>query len=208
MIDLYTVATANGQRASIMLEEVGLPYEVHVVDFASGGHQAPEFLAINPLGMAPAIVDRDGPDGQPINVFETLAICYYLADKTGKLLAPDGRARAEAHKWAVMVAADLGPVFSGQFYFKVAAKPPVDYGVELFEGRAHRYLKVMDQQLGQTEYLAGDDYTIADVMAYPSATTSAARLDDGIGAYTNLARWIETVGARGAVKKGMAVPAV
>lgn len=207
MIDLYTVPTANGQRASIMLEEVGLPYTVHVIDFAAAGHQAPTFLAINPLGMAPAMVDRDGPGGKPINVFETLAICYYLADKTGKLLPKDGVARVEAHKWAAMVAADLGPAFAGQYYFKIAAQPPVAYGVDLYETRAKRFLQTMDDRLADNAYLAGADYTIADVMAYPSATSSAARMDEGIAAYPHVGRWVEKVGARAAVKKGMAVPA-
>jgi GST-like protein len=207
MIDLYTVPTANGQRASVMLEEVGLPYNVHVIDMVSGGHAAAEFLAINPLGMAPAMVDHDGPDGQAATLFETLAICYYLAEKTGQLMPKDGIARVEAHKWAVMVAADLGPAFAGQYYFKVAAQPPVPFGVDLYETRATRFLKAMDDRLADNEFLAGDAYTIADVMAYPSATSSASRMDDGIAAFSNVVRWVDTVGARPAVQKGMAVPA-
>jgi len=207
MIDLYTVPTANGQRASIMLEEVELPYNVHVIDFASAGHQAPDFLAINPLGMAPALIDQDGPDGQAVNLFETLAICYYLAEKTGQLMPQGGVARVEAHKWAVMVAADLGPAFAGQYYFKVQAQPPQPYGVELYETRAKRFLKAMDDRLADTEFLAGDTYTIADVMAYPSATSSAGRMDEGIAEFSNVVRWVDTVGNRTAVQKGMAVPA-
>ena len=207
MIDLYTVPTANGQRASIMLEEVELPYNVHVIDFASAGHQAPDFLAINPLGMAPALIDQDGPDGQAVNLFETLAICYYLAEKTGQLMPQGGVARVEAHKWAVMVAADLGPAFAGQYYFKVQAQPAQPYGTELYETRAKRFLKAMDDRLADTEFLAGDTYTIADVMAYPSATSSAGRMDEGIAEFSNVVRWVDTVGNRTAVQKGMAVPA-
>jgi len=207
MIDLYTVPTANGQRASVMLEEVDLPYNVHVIDFASAGHLAADFLAINPLGMAPAMIDHDGPDGETVNLFETLAICYYLAEKTGKLMPKGGVARVEAHKWAVMVAANLGPAFAGQFYFKVQATPPVDYGVDLYETRSKRFLKAMDDRLASNEFLAGDTYTIADVMAYPSAATSGARLDGGMAPYSNITRWTDTVGNRAAVKKGMAVPA-
>ena len=207
MIDLYTVPTANGQRASVMLEEVGLPYNVHVIDFGSAGHLAPDFLAINPLGMAPAMIDHDGPGGESVNLFETLAICYYLAEKTGKLMPADGVARVEAHKWAVTVAANLGPAFAGQYYFKVQAETPVAYGVDLYETRSKRFLKAMDDRLAGNEFLAGDTYTIADVMAYPSAATSGARLDDGIAAFSNVVRWADSVGNRPAVTKGMAVPA-
>jgi len=164
-------------------------------------------LAINPLGMAPALIDHDGPDGQAVNLFETLAICYYLAEKTGQLMPQGGVARVEAHKWAVMVAADLGPAFAGQYYFKVQAQPPQPYGVELYETRAKRFLKAMDDRLADTEFLAGDTYTIADVMAYPSATSSAGRMDEGIAEFSNVVRWVDTVGNRTAVQKGMAVPA-
>jgi len=180
---------------------------VHVIDFASAGHLAADFLAINPLGMAPAMIDNDGPDGKTVNLFETLAICYYLAEKTGKLMPASGVARVEVHKWAVMVAANLGPSFAGQFYFKVQATPPIDYAVDLYETRSKRFLKAMDDQLADNEFLAGDAYTIADVMAYPSATTSGARLDSGIAAFSNVMRWVDSVGSRPAVKKGMAVPA-
>lgn len=207
MIDLYTVATANGQRASIMLEEVGLPYNVHVIDFAKAEHLTPHFLAINPLGMAPAMIDPVGPGGEVINLFETLAICYYLAEKTGKLMPTAGVARVEAHKWAVTVAANIGPAFAGQYYFKVQAETPVTYGVDLYETRSKRFLKAMDDRLEGNEFLAGTTYTIADVMAYPSAATSGARLDDGIEAFSNVLRWVNSVGKRPAVKKGMAVPA-
>jgi len=207
MIDLYTVATANGQRASIMLEEVGLPYNVHVIDFAKAEHLTPHFLAINPLGMAPAMIDPVGPGGEVINLFETLAICYYLAEKTGKLMPTAGVARVEAHKWAVTVAANIGPAFAGQYYFKVQAETPVTYGVDLYETRSKRFLKAMDDRLASNEFLAGDTYTIADVMAYPSAATSGARLDGGMAPYSNITRWTDTVGNRAAVKKGMAVPA-
>lgn len=207
MIDLYTVKTANGQRASIMLEELGLPYETHLIDLTKGEHLNPAFLKINPLGMGPAITDCDGPDGKPIHVFETMAICTYLAEKTGKFLPKSGVARVEAQKWATMVAADLGPASAGIFYMGISPKEPIAYGVELFQGRLKRFYKAMDDHLADNEYLAGGDYTIADILAYPSATTSATRLPGGIAEFKNLQRWIDVLGARPAVKKGMAVSA-
>ncbi|MDA0368270.1 MAG: glutathione S-transferase N-terminal domain-containing protein [Proteobacteria bacterium] len=207
MIDLYTVKTANGQRASIVLEEAGLAYDVHMLDLTKGAHQAPAFLKINPLGMGPAITDRDGPDGKPIHVFETLAICTYIAEKTGKFLPAAGVARVEAQKWATMVAADLGPSFAGVFYMGISPPEPVPYGVDLFQGRAKRFLKAMDDRLAQNEFLAGSVYTIADILAYPSATTSAPRVPGGIDDFANIQRWVSTVGARPAVKKGMAASA-
>ncbi|NQV81588.1 MAG: glutathione S-transferase N-terminal domain-containing protein [Alphaproteobacteria bacterium] len=207
MIDLYTVKTANGQRASIMLEESGLPYEVHLLDLTKGAHQAPAFLKVNPLGMGPAITDPDGPDGQPIHVFETLAICTYLAEKTGNFLPKAGAARVDAQTWATMVVADLGPSFAGVFYMGISPPEPVPYGVDFFQSRAKRFLKAMDERLAQNEYLAGTDYTIADILAYPSATTSAPRVPGGIDDFANIQRWVSAVGARPAVKKGMAVSA-
>jgi GST-like protein len=207
VIDLHTVPTANGQRASIMLEEVGLPYTVHVIDFKKQQHLSKEFLAINPCGMAPAIVDRDGPGGRPYAVFETMAIAYYLAEKTGKLMPKDLRARSEVYKWSAVVIADIAAAFSGQFYFKVAAPDKNAYAINLWEGRAKRFLGVLDRVLGDQPFVAGSDYTVADVLAYPTATSSAARLDDNIKEFPNLRRWVDKVGARPAVQRGMKVPA-
>ncbi len=201
MIDLYTVKTANGQRASIMLEEVELPYEVHLIDLKKGEHVAPDFLKINPLGMGPAITDREGPDGAPIHVFETMAICTYLAEKTGKLLPASGRTRVEAQKWATMAVADLAPSSAGIFFMGMGPPEPITAGVEIFQTRLKRFFKAMD------DYLAGGTYTIADVLAYPGATTSATRVEGGISEYKHLQRWVDLVGAREAVKKGMAVSA-
>jgi len=207
MIDLYTVKTANGQRASIMLEEVGLPYEVHLIDLPKGEHLSPEFLKINPLGMGPAITDREGPGGAPINVFETMAICTYLAEKTGRLLPASGVTRVEAQKWATMAVADLAPSSAGIFFMGMSPPEPITAGVEIFQTRLKRFYKAMDDRLADNDYLAGGDYTIADVLAYPGATTSAARVDGGISDYPNLQRWVDTLGARPAVQKGMAVSA-
>ena len=207
MIDLHTIPTANGQRGSVVLEEVGLPYNVHAIDFTSAEHLAPDFLAINPLGMAPAMIDHDGSGGESVNLFETLAICYCLAEKIGKLMLANRVARVEAHKWAVTVAANSGPAFAGQYYFKLQAETPVACGVGLYETRSKRFLRAMDGRLAENEFLAGDTFTIADVMAYPSAATSGARLDDGIAAFSNVVRWANSLGNRPAVKKGMAVPA-
>lgn len=205
MIDLYTVATSNGQRASILLEEFGLPYTVHKVNLPGGDHLKPEFLAINPNGMGPVIVDRDGPGGKPLTVFECGAIALYLAEKTGRLMPADLAGRAEVYKWLSVVIANLAPAFAGQYFTKIAAKEKVQSAIDIFEGRAMRFLKVLDQRLAEAPYLAGASLTIADLVAYPSATTSVQRLPGGIPGLTHLQRWVATMAARPGVQKGMAV---
>jgi len=205
MIELFTVPTSNGQRASIMLEEVNLPYTVHRLSFQNGDHLKPDFLAVNPVGMAPAIVDHDGPGGKPISVFECAAIGLYLGEKTGRLMPKDLATRTEIYKWISVIVSNLGPAFTGQFLMKFAAKDKVPASIEAFETRARRFLKVLDGRLAAAPYLAGRDYTVADVIAYPSATTSVARLPDAVDGLTHLQRWVAELGARPAVQKGMAV---
>lgn len=205
MIDLYTVATSNGQRASILLEELALPYAVHKLNLPAGDHLKPDFLAINPNGMAPVIVDRDAPGGKPVTVFECAAIGLYLAEKTGKLMPKDLAGRADVYKWLSVVVSNLGPAFTGQFLTKFSAKEKVPSVIDIFEGRAARFLKVLDQRLGEAKYLAGNEISIADLIAYPSATTSVQRLPDSVNGLKNLQRWVAELGARPAVQKGMAV---
>lgn len=205
MIDLYTVATSNGQRASILLEEMALPYTVHRLNLPAGDHLKPDFLRLNPNGMAPVIVDRDAPGGQPVTVFECAAIALYLADKTGKLMPADLAGRAEVYKWISVIVSNLGPAFTGQFLTKFSAKEKVQSTIDIFEARAARFLKVLDVRLGQARYLAGSALSVADLVAYPSATTSVQRLPDSITGLNNLQRWVAELGARPAVQKGMAV---
>lgn len=210
MIDLYTVATSNGQRVSIALEECGLAYRVHLINLIAGEHKQPTFLAINPIGKAPALVDSDGPGGEPITVFETAAMALYCAEKTGKLIPVDLRARTEMMKWIAVCISDIGPAFSAQFWFSGPLKPLAGESAGALEkhfiAQAVGFLGAVDQHLAAHEYLAGDAYSMADAMMYPTATSSVSRLQPGaIDHLKNLIRWRDTVGARPAVQRGMKV---
>ena len=203
MIDLYTFGTPNGKKASIMLEEVGLPYELHVVDIRNGDQHKPEFRAINPNGRIPAIVDRDA-EGGPLAVFESGAILIYLAEKTGKLLAPRGPARYEAIEWVMFQMGGIGPMF-GQFgHFNTFAPEKIPYAIDRYQKESIRLLGVLDGRLAEKKYLAGE-YSIADVCTYPWVAGVQDRLP-GAGDFAHVNAWLERVGARPAVKKGMSVP--
>ena len=203
MIDLYTFGTPNGQKASIMLEEVGLPYELHVVDIRKGDQHKPEYLAVNPNGKIPAIVDRDA-DGGPLAVFESGAILIYLAEKTGKLLAPSGKERYAALEWVMFQMGGVGPMF-GQFnHFATQAPEKLPYAIERYQKEAHRLLGVLDARLTSHAYLAGE-YSIADVCTYPWIAAMKSRLP-AVAEFGHVHAWAERVGARPAVQKGIAVP--
>jgi glutathione S-transferase len=208
MIDLYTVTTANGQRASIALEECGLAYRVHLVNLIAGEHKKPEFLAVNPIGKAPALIDHDGPGGKPITVYETAAMALYCGEKTGKLIPADLRARTEMMKWIAVCISDMGPAFSAQFWFSGPLKGLAGESAPALEkhfiAQALGFLGAVDAHLGAHEYLTGKDYSMADAMMYPTAATSVGRLPPGsIDGMKNLIRWRDAVGARPAVQRGM-----
>ena len=205
MIDLYSVPTANGQRVHIMLEETGLPYQPHFVDLPAGEHLSADFLSKNPIGRAPCIVDNDGPDGQPITVFEGHAILYYLANKSGQLYPNDLAVKTQIHIWMSAVAANLGPAFSAQFWFTTIAPERSDMTIERYISEAHRGLKALETHLADRPYIAGETYTIADIHAYPVAATSAQRLEGGLEPYPAISAWAERIGNRDAVRKGMSL---
>jgi GST-like protein len=206
MIQLYTSTTPNGRKATIMLEEIGLPYQLHHLDLRKGDQHDPKFLALNPNGRIPAIVDEDAPGG-PITVFESGAILIYLADKSGKLLAPSGKERYEAIEWVMFQMSAVGPMFGQFFHFARVAPEQLPYAIERYTKEAQRILGVLDGQLGKHEYLAGA-YSIADVCTYPWVAGSI----DGIVAagggadYPNVRAWLARVGARPAVERGMKIP--
>jgi GST-like protein len=206
MIDLYTWTTPNGRKASIMLEEVGLPYRVHAIDISKGDQFKPEFVAINPNSKIPAIVDADGPDGKPISVFESGAILIWLAEKTGQLLGPDQRRRSEALQWLMFQMGGVGPMFGQAHHFRKFAPEPLPYAIERYTKEAQRLYGVLGRRLGEAEYLAGD-YSIADIATYPWVARhewQGVGLDD----HPNVKRWFEAIGARPAVQRGMAVPKI
>jgi GST-like protein len=209
MIDLHTVATANGYKASIMLEEVGLPYTVREYDLVKGENFTPEFLSLNPVGRLPAIVDHDvegDSTGGPLSVYGSAAILIYLAEKTGQWLPRTPRARAKTLEWVGIVSGDVGPAYSGQFVFNVVAQEKIPYAIDLYNRLCLRMVATLEQQLAKTRYLVGDDYTIADIIAYPVATVSMKRFPGNLDAHPNLARWAAEISARPAVQRGMKVP--
>ena len=210
MIDLYYWPTPNGWKVSIMLEECGLPYSVHPVDIGAGDQFKASFLRISPNNRMPAIVDHDPiGGGKPLSLFESGAIVEYLADKTGKLLPKEPAARYKVLTWVYWQMANLGPMTGNANHFKNYAKQIVDdpallaYGTKRFVGEVDRLCGVMDAQLAAGRFLAGDEYTIADVVSWPWASLLGKLIDEAVwDKFPSLKRWVDEVGARPAVQKG------
>lgn len=201
-IDVYTWSTPNGWKVPIMLEECELPYRVVPVDIAKNEQFAPDFLALSPNNKIPAIVDPDGPGGQPISVFESGAILQYLGRKTGKLYPADERARVAVDEWLFWQVAGFGPMLGQTHHFTIYAPEKVPYAIERFTQEARRLYRVLEGRLEGREYIA-NEYSIADI-----ATVTWAKLNfkQGveIGTLPNVARWLERVLARPAVQRGLA----
>tara|TARA_B100000676_G_C18035553_1_gene821555 strand:- start:948 stop:1514 length:567 start_codon:yes stop_codon:yes gene_type:complete len=187
-----------------MLEEIALPYEVHRVDIGADEQFRPEFLAISPNNKIPAIVDPDGPGGAPISLFESGAILIYLAEKTGKLIPTESRARYEVLQWLMFQMAGVGPMFGQANHFIKFAREDVPYGKKRYRDEAMRLLGVMNRRLAEHDYLAGD-YSIADVATWPWVMR-AEWYDTDWSQFPNTRRWYDTIGAREAVKRGTDVP--
>jgi GST-like protein len=208
MIELYSWATGNGRRASIALEETGLPYTAHAMELSTQVQKSDWFLAINPDGRIPAIVDRDGPDGQPVTVSESGAILVYLAEKAGKLLPRSGVARAETLKWLFVQTSDVSPM-AMQVHWLGRARdsglPAVDAYFGIYMDEVKRLYGLMDRRLADAEYLGGDDYSIADIAAYPWVFRHPQQ-KISLDGMPHLTRWFKTVGARPAVQRGMQIP--
>ena len=203
MIDLYFFPTPNGQKISIALEELELPYTLHRVNILKREQYEPAFLKISPNNKIPAIVDRDGPDGAPLSIFESGAILMYLAEKAGKLLPSEPRPRWEVLQWLMWQMGGLGP-FGGQAnHFNKDAPEKVPYGIERYTKELTRLYDVMDKRLADRDYLAGD-YSIADIACYGWV----AQWEDGgqtLSDHANLQAWFERLSARPGVQRGMAV---
>lgn len=204
MIDLYTFGTPNGRKVSIMLEECGLPYTGHSIDISKGEQFTPEFLAINPNNKIPAIIDPDGPGGQPLTLFESGAILIYLAEKTASRLLPsDPRGRAETLQWLMLQMGGIGPMFGQCHHFRKFAPEQVPYAVDRYTAETRRLYGVLDKRLGGSEFLAGA-YSIADIATYPWVDRhewQAVDLDD----FPHVARWYDALSERPQVRRGMAV---
>jgi GSH-dependent disulfide-bond oxidoreductase len=212
-IQLYSVPTPNGVKVSIMLEETGLAYEPHRIDFGKNESHDQAFLSLNPNGKIPAIIDPDGPGGAPIGLFESGAILIYLADKTGLLLPKDAAGRWQAIQWIMFQMGGVGPMF-GQlgFFHKFAGREYEDKRPrDRYVAEAKRLLGVMDRQLAGKGWFLGDEYTIADVSMLGWANTLTtfygARELVGFDDFANVARWLERGLARPAVQRGLTIPA-
>ena len=204
MIDVYTWATPNGHKVHIMLEECGLPYTVHAVDIGAGDQFKPDFLAISPNNKIPAIVDSDGPDGKPISLFESGAILLYLAGKTGKFMPASVRGKYETLEWLMFQMGGVGPMLGQAHHFRIYAPEKIAYAVDRYTNEARRLYGVMDKRLGQSRFLGGNEYTIADIATWPwtrSFKNQGIDLDD----FPNVKRWFDTIAARAAAQRGVQV---
>jgi GSH-dependent disulfide-bond oxidoreductase len=203
MIDLYLAPTANGLRASVVLEEAGLAYKAHKVDLAKGEQRAPEFLELNPAGAIPVIVDSDGPGGKPLTLSQSGAIILYVAEKCGKFLPKDAARRAIALQWFMMGASDVAGTSGGIFQLEIVSSEKSPPNIEHFKKRLLKYFEVFDKRLEGRDYLA-DELSVADLMLYPNFSARKA-LIDAAGGYANLQRWGAAMAARPGVQKGMKV---
>lgn len=203
-IDLYTWPTPNGHKVHIMLEECGLPYRAHPVDIGAGEQFSPEFLAISPNNKIPALVDPDGPDGKPISLFESGAILLYLAGKTGQLLPADTRGKYETLQWLMFQMGGVGPMLGQAHHFRIYAPAKIEYAIERYTNEAKRLYGVMDRQIARHRYIAGDEYTIADIAIFPwlrSWKNQGIDWND----HPHLKGWFDEIAARPAVQRGVEV---
>ena len=204
MIDVYSMATPNGHKVHIMLEECGLPYRAHNIDIGKGDQFTPEFLAISPNNKIPAIVDPDGPDGQPISMFESGAILVYLASKVNKFLGKTDREKFTVLQWLMFQMGGLGPMLGQAHHFRIYAPEPIEYAVNRYTNEAKRLYGVMDKQLSKHRYIAGDEYTIADIACFPwtrSWKNQGIDWED----FPHAKRWHDEIAARPAVQRGVQV---
>ena len=211
-IDLYFWPTPNGWKVSIALEEMGLPYRCHLVDIGAGDQHKPEFLRISPNNRIPAIADPDGPDGAPVNIFESGAILLYLARKTGRFMGESARDRIAVEEWLMWQMGGVGPMAGQAHHFLKFAPEDIPYAKDRYRGEVARLYGVLDRRLARTRHVAGDFYSIADMAIWPwysriiegGAYNDADTFLDG-ASYTNVARWTKLVGARPTVRRGQMV---
>ncbi|MGY2236535.1 glutathione S-transferase N-terminal domain-containing protein [Pseudomonas gingeri] len=211
-LQLYSLPTPNGVKVSILLEELGLPYEPHLVSFSTNDQLSPEFIALNPNNKIPAIIDPNGPGGQPLPLFESGAILIYLAEKTGKFMSLDPATRYETIQWVMFQMGGIGPMF-GQlgFFNKFAGKDYEDKRPrDRYVAESKRLLAVLDQRLENRRWIMGDDYSIADIATFPWIRNLIGFYEAGdlvgIQDFTHVTRALEQFLARPAVVKGLTIP--
>jgi GST-like protein len=202
MIQLYYWPTPNGWKITIFLEETATPYEVVPVNIGKGEQFAPAFLAISPNNRMPAIVDPDGPGGQPISLFESGAILLYLAEKSGRFLSQDPRRRWDAIQWLMFQMAGVGPMFGQAGHFTRYAPEKIPYAIERYTNESRRLCGVLDKRLADREFIA-DQYSIADMATFPWVHAISERLD--VAEMPHLGAWMERLRARPAVRRGLDV---
>ena len=204
MIEVYSWATPNGHKIHIMLEECGLAYRAIPVNIGAGDQFAPEFLRISPNNKIPAILDPDGPDGEPISIFESGAILLYLAAKTWRFLPADLRGRYRTLEWLMFQMGSVGPMLGQVHHFRLYAPEPIPYAVDRYSNEARRLYGVIDRRLGQSRYIAADEYTIADIAIFPwlrSWKNQGIVLEE----FPALKAWFDGIAARPAVQRGVQV---
>jgi GSH-dependent disulfide-bond oxidoreductase len=204
MIDVYSWATPNGHKIHIMLEECGLPYRVIPVNIGAGEQFAPSFLAISPNHKIPAIVDPDGPGGEPISLFESGAILLYLAAKTGRFLPADLRARYDVLQWLMFQVGGLGPMLGQAHHFRIYAPEKLPYAIERYTNEARRLYGVLDRRLAKSRYVGCSEYSIADIAIFPWLRSWKNQGVDWAD-YPQLKGWFDEISGRPAVLRGVEV---
>jgi len=203
MIDLYAAGTSNGMRARIALEECGLEYTFHPIALDKGEHKTPQFLAMNPNGQIPVIVDRDAPGGKPVTLSQSSAILIYCAEKSGKYLPQDGAARAAMLEALMVASTDVTPMF-GSCFGLMRSKEPHAPSIQLFKDRLHAFFKVWDDKLAKRKYCAGDEVTIADFSLYAGYARMKSVMPDTLEGLPNVTRWAGEMAARPAIQRATA----
>lgn len=202
MLEVYSWATPNGHKVHIMLEECGLPYRLHPVDIGKGEQFEQDFLRISPNNKIPALVDPDGPDGEPISLFESGAILMYLAGKTGKLLPSSVHDKYEVLQWLMFQMGSVGPMLGQAHHFRIYAPVKIDYAIERYSNEAQRLYTVINKRLAQSPYLGCHEYSIADIAVWPwlrSWKNQGVNMAD----FPHLKGWFDEIDKRAAVRRGV-----
>ena len=213
MIELWSWPTPNGHKVHIALEELGLPYKVIPIDIGAGDQFKSEFLKITPNHRIPAIVDPDGPGGKPLTLFESAAIMIYLSEKSGgKLIPKDPVARLKCLEWMMFQMGGVGPMFGQWNHFAAYAVEKIPYAIERYTNEVKRLHRVLDHRLDEVPWLAGDEYSMADIITFPwirTATDRSPRFDErgyiDLGDFPAVKRWFDEIEARPAVQRGLKV---
>jgi GST-like protein len=206
MIDVFSWPTPNGHKVHIMLEECGLPYRAIPVNIGAGEQFKPEFLRISPNNKIPAMTDPDGPGGKPISMFESGAILIYLAAKTGKFMPESERGKYDVLQWLMFQMGSVGPMLGQNHHFRLYAPEKVEYAINRYTNEAKRMYGVIDRRLAQSQYLAANDYTIADIATFPWLR-NWERQGIVLSEFPNLEKWFNKIAERPAVQRGVKVMA-